>query len=660
MRLSRATRLVALCGVLSASACTGTDDTNEPVVGAIEVTVRTEGSAPDPDGYSLSVDGGAGRPVGVNDELTLDALAPGSRRVRLEGLEANCYVSGDAERSVSLQAGETATLEFVVVCPGQAAGIRVVSVTTGADLDADGFDVRIGGPGGRTRRVPANGTTLVTGVPAGEQSIAVTGIASNCTANATNPATVNSVPNQVAAITLSFTCVAVTGTARIVTTTSGASLDPDGYAVVSAGGTTPIGINGTLLVAGLLNGVNSISLSGVAANCTVDGGTDRSVTITIGGTTDVLFAVTCMQLPNLTVTTTTSGIELDPDGYTVRLASNDYYSSFFETKAVASTGSVTFTGLPAGTYTLSLEGVAPNCNISVGIWYRNITIGASNDAEAFAVTCNPSRKLAVTVGKGPAAEIYLVSETGTTSTRLTTNSALDDDAAWSADGSRIAFVSERDGNREIYVMNADGSGQSRLTTSSGTDTRPAWSPDGSRIAFVSSRDGNPEIYVMNADGTNLTRLTSDPGVDGDPGWSPDGRKIVFSRTPLGGTPGVFVMNADGTGAYLLFGNGTSPAWSPDGYSILFVQNVDDQYYGYGLYSILMSIVPNGRNPTTVQYFPFSTVGDLSLSPDGERIAISNFAPASCGSCSDQVVLLASTGAMLGNLGIVALNPAWRP
>jgi dipeptidyl aminopeptidase/acylaminoacyl peptidase len=71
---------------------------------------------------------------------------------------------------------------------------------------------------------------------------------------------------------------------------------------------------------------------------------------------------------------------------------------------------------------------------------------------------------------------------------------------------RIAFVSDSDGNGEINVMNADGSGLANLTNSPAFDSRPAWSPDGSRIAFVSGFD----IYVMNADGSGLTRLTDNP------------------------------------------------------------------------------------------------------------------------------------------------------
>ena len=85
---------------------------------------------------------------------------------------------------------------------------------------------------------------------------------------------------------------------------------------------------------------------------------------------------------------------------------------------------------------------------------------------------------------------------------------LDRAPAWSPDGTRIAFSSERDGNSDIYVMNPDGSNKVRLTEHAAIDTDPAWSPAGTRIAFTSNRESFPAIWVMNADGTGATRLTS--------------------------------------------------------------------------------------------------------------------------------------------------------
>jgi WD40 repeat protein len=99
--------------------------------------------------------------------------------------------------------------------------------------------------------------------------------------------------------------------------------------------------------------------------------------------------------------------------------------------------------------------------------------------------------------------------------------------------SKIAFHSDRDGNREIYVMDADGSNQTRLTNAAGDDAWASWSPDGTKIVFQSNRDGNFEIYMMNSNGSNKLNLTNHPADDQFPSWSPDGSKIAFSSNQDG-------------------------------------------------------------------------------------------------------------------------------
>ncbi len=70
-------------------------------------------------------------------------------------------------------------------------------------------------------------------------------------------------------------------------------------------------------------------------------------------------------------------------------------------------------------------------------------------------------------------------------------------------------------------MNLDGTNQTRITNEAaapGGVGRAAFSPDGSRIAFDSFRDGTREIYVMNADGTNRRRLTNNTAFDQSANW----------------------------------------------------------------------------------------------------------------------------------------------
>src|SRR5947199_156333 len=119
---------------------------------------------------------------------------------------------------------------------------------------------------------------------------------------------------------------------------------------------------------------------------------------------------------------------------------------------------------------------------------------------------------------------------------------------------RIAFESERDGNKEIYTMNPDGTGQVNVSNNPAVDVNPSWSPDGTKIAFDSTRDGNAEIYVMNANGAFQTRLTNNTVSDQAPSFSPDGTKILFQRH-VNGIAQILLMNATGSIPILLTSTG---------------------------------------------------------------------------------------------------------
>lgn len=122
-------------------------------------------------------------------------------------------------------------------------------------------------------------------------------------------------------------------------------------------------------------------------------------------------------------------------------------------------------------------------------------------------------------------EIYVMNADGSGVARLTDFSVpvSKRNPAWSRDGKKIAFDGWGNGNSSwsIYVMNADGSNLFQVTDNlSQQEHFPSWSPDGTRLAFVSDHDGNKEIYVINVDGTGLKRLTNNPSDDMYPAWSP--------------------------------------------------------------------------------------------------------------------------------------------
>ena len=116
--------------------------------------------------------------------------------------------------------------------------------------------------------------------------------------------------------------------------------------------------------------------------------------------------------------------------------------------------------------------------------------------------------------------------------QITNNDSVDFDPTWSPDSKHIAFSSTRTGNRDIFAMldlscpewTAACPGSLQLTTNLANDSNPAWSPDGERIAFVSDRDGNREIYVVTVSTGGETaespaiRITDNPANDEDPTW----------------------------------------------------------------------------------------------------------------------------------------------
>jgi dipeptidyl aminopeptidase/acylaminoacyl peptidase len=101
---------------------------------------------------------------------------------------------------------------------------------------------------------------------------------------------------------------------------------------------------------------------------------------------------------------------------------------------------------------------------------------------------------------------------------------------WSPDGKSLAVVLQQSGWNKIYLIPAEGGEPHAVTTGDSEDADPVFSHDGRYLAFVSNRNDPEErhIWIASPDGSHLHQLAAvSPGVEGDPIWSPDGHRIYF-------------------------------------------------------------------------------------------------------------------------------------
>ena len=253
-----------------------------------------------------------------------------------------------------------------------------------------------------------------------------------------------------------------------------------------------------------------------------------------------------------------------------------------------------------------------------------LTLGAagcvlSSDQGPFPAPLAPGQALAyVSQGASNRDDIFLLSADAKQDTNLTNSITYDSWPAWSPDGVRMAFESDRANQRttEVYVLSLNGvTPLARLTNdSTHQSAQPAWSPLGNRIAFVSGDTAAGfDIYLMDPDGKNRTRLTTGARNNVEPSWKPDGSRLAFASDRTGNAE-IFVMDTSGANAVNVTNNSLSdlaPAWSPDGQKIAFMSNRSVDF-------AVWVMNPDGSNPTRIS----SSVPPCELpqwTKDGKRL-----------------------------------------
>ena len=232
-------------------------------------------------------------------------------------------------------------------------------------------------------------------------------------------------------------------------------------------------------------------------------------------------------------------------------------------------------------------------------------------------------------------DIFIADIYGGHMTHLTKNKWLDFNPTVNHDGSRLAFVSDRDGNREIYTVELvwmdgytqwEGRNLTNITQSPNHDWTPRFSPVSNQITYVTyfPENDNYDIFIMNQDGSEKRNITNTPVYEKYPqfspdgsfliyqGWqkgkmeiffsnlldqnninitrniashdliphgnaiSPDGQRVVFT-SERDGNRNIYIMNTDGTDQTQLTSHPAhdeEPVFSPDGLSIIFTSHRD--------------------------------------------------------------------------------------
>ena len=294
----------ALLAVLSS----GCGDPHQPSPVNLRVRVSTVGVDQD---SSYAVRTGDGSSHAFRSSLSL-FLSPGEHDVVLDQIAPNCSVEGPGTTRVTILSGEVASIAFEVACRAVTGAIAVTAPTIGRDHDPDGYRVHVDEV--FVTRVFPDFPIVIERVEPGSHVVRLDDFSAHCR--------VSGSPEQAAVVTaggltrdtvhtlFAGSCDAITGDVQIITATSGAARDQNGYTVTVNGELLiePCGFydyfcdpgaplmllpTGSHLSSFLSPGDYTYRIGDIAPNCTARDGATRTAPVTPGKTTTVRFDVVC-------------------------------------------------------------------------------------------------------------------------------------------------------------------------------------------------------------------------------------------------------------------------------------------------------------------------------------------------------------------------------
>jgi Tol biopolymer transport system component/predicted Ser/Thr protein kinase len=217
-------------------------------------------------------------------------------------------------------------------------------------------------------------------------------------------------------------------------------------------------------------------------------------------------------------------------------------------------------------------------------------------------------------------QVWLYDLSRDTSTRLTFEGNVNNAPVWTPDGKRIAFSSNKEGERNLFWQLADGSGGlERLTTSEHVHTPSSWSPDGQLLAFVEiTPTTGRDIWVLRLSDHKAQPFLRTPFDEGAPRFSPDGRWLAYVSNESGRYE-IYVQPYPGPGGkwQISTEGGAEPVWNPNGRE-LFYRSGDE------MMAVDIATQPGfaAGKPRALfegRYLPTPfTFPSYDVSPDGQR------------------------------------------